>query len=85
MSHIEQEYAARNTELLRLISFLQSFERSLEESSFVVFIDNQVLEYFFTVPELEREKITRLHTLGNFGIFLMTLGPEKFRYLKIKF
>ena len=44
-------------------------------------IDDQVLKHFFTKPKLSRREARWLGTLGNFGIFPITLKPGKIHVL----
>ena len=44
-------------------------------------MDNQVLKHFFTKPKLSRKEARWLETLGNFGIFPITLKPRKIHVL----
>ena len=39
--------------------------------------DNQVLKHFFSKPKLSRREARWLETLGNFGVFPITLKPGK--------
>ncbi len=76
-SPAEQKYTTNDRELLRLIYFLQRFRCYLEGSSFEIFTDNQVLKNFFTKPKMSRREARWLETLGNFGIFPISLKLGK--------
>ena len=71
----ESVYTANDRELLELISFLNRFRCYLEGTEFKVFTDNQVLKSIFTKPKLDRKESRWIETLGNFGIFPVTLKP----------
>lgn len=71
----EADYSANDHGLLGLISFLGRFRCYLEGSSFEIFTENQVLKHFFTKPKMSRKEARWLETLGNFGIFPITLKP----------
>ena len=81
LSLAEQNYTANDRELLGLVYFLQRFRCYLEGTSFEIFTDNQVLKHFFTKPKLSRREARWLETLGNFGIFPITLKPGKIHVL----
>ena len=49
--------------------------------NFEIFTDNQVLKSSFTKPKQTRKGTGWLETLGNFGIFLITLKPIKIHEL----
>ena len=74
-------YTANDRELFGLISFLNRFRCYLEGTEFEVFTDNQVLKIFFTKQKLSRKESRWLETLGNFGIFAITLKPGKIHVL----
>ena len=50
-SPTEADYTANDRELLGLICFLERFRCYLEDASFEIFTDSQVLKYFFTKPK----------------------------------
>ena len=77
LSLAEQNYTANDRELLGLVYFLQRFRCYLEGTSFEIFTDNQVLKHFNTRPKFSRREARWLETLGNFGIFPITLKPGK--------
>ncbi len=77
----EQNYTTNDRELLGLIHFLQRFRCYLEGSSFEIFTDNQELKNLFTKPKLSRREARWLETLGNFGIFPISLKPGKIHVL----
>ena len=81
LTSTEADYTANDRELLGLISFLERFRCYLEGSEFEIFTDNQVLKSFFTKPKLSRKEARWLETLGNFGIFPITLKPGKIHVL----
>ena len=81
LSQAEQNYSANDRELLGLIYFLERFRCYLEGSEFEVISDNQVLKSFFTKPKLSRKEARWLETLGNFGIFPISLKPGKIHVL----
>ena len=64
-----------------MILFLGRFRCDLEGSTFEIFTDNQVLKHFFSKPKLSRKEARWLETLGNFGIFPITLKPVKLHVL----
>ena len=43
--------------------------------------DNQILKHFFSKPKLSRKEARWLETLGNFGVFPITLKPGKIHVL----
>jgi len=77
----EQNYTANDRELLGLIRFLERFRCYLEGSEFEIITDNQVLKYLFTKPKLSRREARWIETLGNFGIFPITLKAGKIHVL----
>ena len=77
----EQNYTANDRELLGLIRFLERFRCYLEGWEFEIFTDNQVLKHFFTKKDLSRKEARWIETLGNFGIFPITLKPGKIHVL----
>ncbi len=81
LSLAEQNYTSNDTEFLGLIYFLQRFRCYLEGSCFEIFTDNQVLKIFFTEPKLSRREARLLETLGNFGIFPISLKPRRIHVL----
>ena len=81
LSPAEADYFANDREHLGLISFLERFRCCLEGSTFEIFTDNQVLKHFFSKPRLSRKEARWLETLGNFGIFPITLKPVTFHVL----
>ena len=81
LSSAEQNYTANDRELLGLIFFLKRFRCYLEGASFEIFTDNQVLKHFFTKAKLSRREAGWLETLGNFGIFPISLKPGKIHVL----
>ena len=81
LSPTEADYTANNRALLGLFCFLERFRCHLEGASFEIFTDNQVLKYFFTKPKMSRREARLLETLGNFGIFPITLKPGKIHVL----
>ena len=81
LSEAEANYTTNDRELLALVRFLERFRCYLEGSTFEIFTDNQVLKYFFTKPKLSRREARWGETLGNFGIFPITLKPGKIHVL----
>ena len=81
LSPAETNYTANDRELLGLIYFLERFRCYLEGSEFEIITDNQVLKSFFTKAKLSRREARWLETLGNFGIFPITLKPGKLHVL----
>ena len=81
LSDAEANYTANDRELLALVRFLERFRCYLEGSTFEIFTDNQVLKYFFTKPKLSRREERWSETLGNFGVFPITLKPGKIHVL----
>jgi len=77
LSPAEMNYTANDRELLGLVRFLERFRCYLEGAEFEIITDNQVLKHFFTKPSLSRREARWLETLGNFGIFPITLKPGK--------
>lgn len=64
-------------ELLVLVYCLKGFRCYLEGASFEVFTDNQILNYFFTKPNLSIKGARWLALFGEFGITKMTLRPGR--------
>ena len=81
LSPTESGYTANDRELLGLISFLKMFRCYLEGVEFEVFTDNQVLKSFFAKPKISQREARWLETLGNFGIFPITLKPGNIHVL----
>ncbi len=81
LSQAEQNYTTNDRELLGIIYFLQRFRCYLERSSFEIFADNLVLKNFHTKPKLSRREARWVETLGNFGIFPISLKPGKIHVL----
>ena len=81
LSPVEQKYTTNDRELLGLIYFLQRFRCHSEGSSFDIFTNNQTLKNFFTKTKMNRREKRWLVTLGNFGIFPISLKPGKIRAL----
>jgi len=81
LTQAETDYTANDRELLGLIYFLKRFRCYLEGSSFEILTDNQVLKHFFDKPRLSRREARWLETLGNFGIFPITLKQGKIHVL----
>ena len=81
LSPEEVNYTANDRELLGLIRFLQRFRCYLEGWDFEIFTDNQVLKHFFSKKDLSRREARWVETLGNFGIFPITLKPGKIHVL----
>ena len=81
LSDAEANYTANDRELLALVRFLERFRCYLEGSTFKIITDNQVLKYFFTKPKLSRREARWSETLGNFGVFPITLKPGKIHVL----
>lgn len=81
LSPAEVNYTANDRELLALIRFLERFRCYLEGSSFEIITDNQILKHFFTKKDLSRREARWIETLGNFGIFPITLKPGKIHVL----
>ena len=81
LSSTEADYTANDRELLALICFLERFRCYLEGVEFEIFTDNQVLKSFFSKAKLSRKEARWLETLGNFGIFPITLKPGKIHVL----
>ena len=77
----QQNYTANDRELLGLIRFLERFRCYLEGSEFEMITDNQILKHFFSKPKLSRKEARWLETLGNFGVFPITLKPGKIHVL----
>ena len=77
----EVNYTSNDRELLGLIRFLQRFRCYLEGWEFEIFTDNQVLKNLFTKKDLSRREARWIETLGNFGIFPITLKPGKIHVL----
>lgn len=77
----EENYSANDRELLGLVYFLERFRCYLEGTSFEILTDNQVLKHFFTKSNLSRREARWIETLGNFGIFPITLKPGKIHVL----
>lgn len=73
LSPAEENYSANDRELLGLVYFLQRFRCYLEGSAFEVLTDNQVLNYFFSKPNLTRREARWLDFLWQFGITKLTL------------
>ena len=78
LSPTESVYTASDRELFGLISFLNRFRCYLEGTEFEIFTDTQVLKSFFTKPKLSRKESRWLETLGNFGIFPITLNLVRY-------
>ena len=81
LSDAEMNYTANDRELLGLVRFLERFRCYLEGTEFEIFTDNQVLKHFFTKPKLSRREARWIETLGNFGVFPITLKPGKIHVL----
>jgi len=81
LSPAEMNYTANDRELLGLVRFLERFRCYLEGSEFEMITDNQVLKHFFTKPKLSRREARWVETLGNFGVFPITLKPGKIHVL----
>ncbi len=81
VSSAERNYTTNDRKLLGLIYFLMRFRCYLEGSDFDIFTDNQVLKSFVTKAKLSRREARWLETLGNFGIFPITLTPGKIHVL----
>jgi len=81
LSDAEANYTANDRELLGLVRFLERFRCYLKGSTFEIITDNQVLKYFFTKPKLSRREARWSDTLGNFGVFPITLKPGKIHVL----
>lgn len=81
LSPAEMNYTANDRELLALVKFLERFRCYLEGSEFEMITDNQVLKHFFTKPKLSRREARWVETLGNFGVFPITLKPGKVHVL----
>ena len=81
LSDAEANYTANDRELLGLFRFLERFKFYLECSTFEIITDNQVLKNFFTNPKLSRRAARWSETLGNFGLFPITLKPGKIQVL----
>ena len=81
LSPTEADYTENDHELLGLISSLERIRCYLEGANFEIFTDNQVLKYFFTKPKMSRKEARWLETLGNFGVFPITLKPGKIHVL----
>lgn len=81
LSPAEMNYTANDRELLALVRFLERFRCYLEGSEFEMITDNQVLKHFFTKPKLSRREARWVETLGNFGVFPITLKPGKIHVL----
>lgn len=81
VSSAEKHYKENDRELPGLILFLEGFRFYLEGSTFEILKDNQVLKQFFTKQKLNRWEARWLETLGNFGIFLVTLKPGRVHVL----
>ena len=75
LSSAEERYTANERELLGLVYFLKRFRYYLEDSSFEVFTDNQILSHFFTKPSLNRREARWLELLSQFGIRKVNLRP----------
>ena len=81
ISPAECNYTANDRELFGLVKFLERFRCYLEGSLFEIITDNQVLKHFFSKPKVSRREARWLETLGNFGIFPITLKPRKIHVL----
>jgi len=81
LSPAETNYTTNDRELLALVRFLERFRCYLEGSDFEIITDNQVLKHFFTKPKLSRREARWVETLGNFGVFPITLKPGKIHVL----
>ena len=81
LSSAEANYTANDRELLALVRFLDRFRCYLEGSDFEIITDNQVLKHFFSKPKLSRREARWVETLGNFGVFPITLKPGKIHVL----
>ncbi len=57
----------------------------MEGHEFKIFTDNQVLKYLFSKADLSRREAGYLETLGNFGIFPITLKSGKVHVLSNAF
>lgn len=81
LSSAEQDYTANERELFGLIYFLERFRCYLEDSKFDRFTDYQVLKHSSPKQKLKRREARWIETLGNFGIFPMTLKLGKIHVL----
>lgn len=81
LSDAETDYSANDRELLGLVRFLERFRCYLEGCTFEIFTDNQVLKHLFTKQKLSRREARWIETLGNFGVFPITLKPGKIHVL----
>ena len=81
LSTAEEDYTADERELLALVYFLKKFRCYREDSSFEVFMDNQVLLHFFSKPNINQKEAWWLDLLSQFGILRMNLIPGRVHVL----
>ena len=66
---------------MSLVYCLKHFRCFLEGASLEVFTYNQILNCFFTKPNLSRKEVRWLELFGQFGITKMSLRPARIHVL----